>query len=254
VTAIDGVQASYSGSLLGGRASRAGRDAWVISAQAQLAPAPSSPAGRATLDIAADGDFTLRSPDAAALLASFGRDFGDGGRLEANGSIDLERGLPLQAKLEVSGLHLKNAPVLARVLTLASLRGAFGSLTGEGLRFQTLSAALSQKAGVIHLHDSAARSQSFTIVGSGTLDLERSTVDVKGSLIPSYFGVNEGVGRIPVLGSLLTGGKEKAIQAIDFEAKGTTADPRVKVDTISSLTPRALSDLYRRLDSSIFSR
>jgi hypothetical protein len=80
---------------------------------------------------------------------------------------------------------------------------------------------------------------------AGTVDGAGATCDLRGTLVPSYAGLNAAPGRVPVVGRVLTGGEEKAISAVDFTVTGPLQSPRVSVNPLS-LAPGALRDLFRR--------
>jgi hypothetical protein len=82
---------------------------------------------------------------------------------------------------------------------------------------------------------------------SGRVDHVAGTIDLEGTLVPSYYMLNEGVASIPVLGGMLgkvTGG---ALQAVTFTARGPRTDPVVTVQPLSSLAPGVVRDWLRKL-------
>jgi len=250
LTAIERFEASFGGTSVHASAVRAHQLGWrSLKVDGTFAPPPSGGnAGRAVLDVAPAGDFTFKSPDAGALLASFAGPYGQGGPLNFAGVIQLNRpGVPFEGSGSVTGFRVVHSPLLTKVLQLASLRGLLSMMTSEGLLFEKIKLKLGQASGAVRIEEAKARSDSMSLITNGSLDLPSQTLDLRGQVIPSYFGVNEGVGKIPILGSLLTGSDAKAVQAIDFEAKGAIADPSVKVNPLTSLTPQVLQDLWRKL-------
>ena len=83
------------------------------------------------------------------------------------------------------------------------------------------------------------------MVIAGTVDWPKDAVDLKGTLIPSYYGLNTLPGRIPVVGRLAGG--SHGVQAFDFRITGPPADPHVSASALSSIAPGILRDLMRRL-------
>lgn len=251
IAAIEGAQLVFGGTSINGAATRTGAGGWrTLHSEATLAPPGAGGApGRLSVDVDGSGKLLVTSPDLGALLRSFGSETGEGGLLTFNGKMALnESGLPLQGKGVVTGFRVRHSPILAHLLQLASIRGLYNALTSQGIHFDRVATTLSQRGGVVTMDKGAARSASVTVTAAGTIDVPVSTLALKGQLIPSYFGVNQGLGRVPILGDLVTGKDAKAVQAIDFVANGSIADPKVSVNTFSSLTPQALQDLFRRLD------
>ena len=70
---------------------------------------------------------------------------------------------------------------------------------------------------------------------------------MRGTLVPSYYGLNAAGARVPVIGELLSGSQHAGIQAFDFTVQGPLASPQVRVDPITGLAPGLLRDIGRRL-------
>ena len=64
--------------------------------------------------------------------------------------------------------------------------------------------------------------------------------------MPSYYGLNKLPARVPILGKLMTGTGNEGVLVVDFEVRGSTADPKVSVRS-SSLAPGVVRDLLRFL-------
>ena len=249
VTAIESLRVSYEGNTLAGNVTRARGEWRTVNLQANIPdPKAKRSAATARLDIRATGDFDLHSADAGAILAVLGSEHVHGGRMDFGGSIDLNHAaVPISGRLRIDDVTVTDSPLLTRLITLASLRGMMAVVTREGIRFQEVRAVLAHRGGVVTIRDGVARGPEIGLLTSGTIEPANRAIDLKGSVVPSYFGINETLGDIPILGRLLTGGRGKGIQAIDFRARGTFDDPKVTVNPLSSLTPQGLQDLWRRL-------
>jgi len=203
-----------------------------------------------TLTLVPDGArhrFALGCDDAGALFRALesGAD-AKGGRLDYVGTVELESpGLPLAGRLALQSFTVTQAPLLARVTTLASVRGIASALERNGIRFDSLDADVGIRDGKVSIADAVARGPALSVRVAGTVDRTSATCDLRGTLVPSYGGLNAAPGRVPVVGRVLTGGEEKAIQAVDFTITGPLQSPRVAVNPLS-LAPGALRDLFRR--------
>jgi hypothetical protein len=250
LTGIEGFVLSFGGNLLEAKASRSPRQGWTtLSARAVCGAERAGEQGRASLDVTPGGSFTLGSPDLGALLSSLGYGYGQRGALSVRGKVALnQQGVPFDARVVLNDFVVRDIPLMTRLVTLASLRGMLGALTNEGIRFDRSTVGMSYQSGVLTLTDGVARSSSLTLTVNGTIDVSTNQTQVRGRVIPSYFGINQGVGKIPLIGRFLTGNEGGAVQAIDYTATGTLGDPQVKVDALSSLTPQALQDLWRRFE------
>ncbi|MEK7246367.1 MAG: DUF3971 domain-containing protein, partial [Pseudomonadota bacterium] len=101
---------------------------------------------------------TLKSEDAGAMLRAL--DFYDnmvGGTLEIAGDyLDLDPGEPLVGRVVARDYRIVNAPLLARLLSVAALTGILAELEGQGLNFAALDLPFVQTEGLLELKEARA--------------------------------------------------------------------------------------------------
>ena len=68
------------------------------------------------------------------------------------------------------------------------------------------------------------------------------TARLKGTVIPAYT-INRILGSIPILGQILTGGKNEGLFAANYALRGRLDDPVVTVNPLSVLAPGILRKL-----------
>jgi hypothetical protein len=239
--------------VTGQAARKAGGTMWEsVDAEVLLgAASPGDQPGRLILAVRPGGALSrvsVASNDAGVLFRALGAGANArGGRLEFEGTADLNAdGLPIDGQVVVHDFSLTRSPVLARVATLASLSGIAGLFSGQGLPFTQLSTGVSHRQGVITMRDGVARSRSLAVTWRGTIDRHAGTVALEGTLVPAYYGLNQAPGRLPVIGTLITGTRGEGIQVVDFTVKGTLEKPSVSARA-SSLAPGVVRDLLRLL-------
>jgi hypothetical protein len=191
--------------------------------------------------------FRLTSDDAGTLLTSL---FGDrhlrGGQLAFDGQAVPPGAHPSVAgTLDVRDAVLVKSPILARVARVASLTGILDTLDRSGVVFDRAQAELRFDHPALSIVDGLASGPGLAFALGGTIDRVAATADLRGTAVPSYYGLNTAPGRIPVLGKVV--GNE-GIQAIDFTVTGALADPHVKVAPVSALLPGRLRDVVRRFE------
>ena len=169
----------------------------------------------------------IQSDDAGAVLRTF--DLYDevvGGKLLVEGVYEDDKPKqPLAGRATIRDFRVSNAPVLARLLSVASLTGFLELLTGEGLAFRRLHAPFVDRGGVIAVTDAWAHGPlGFT--ASGAVDTNAPAIDLSGTILP--VGVlNSLLGRLPIIGELLTGGEEGGgVVAIDYSVRGGIEEPK----------------------------
>jgi len=203
-----------------------------------------------TSDAARRRSFAVTSEDAGAVARTFDV-FDDlvGGDLTVDGYIDDNHpGQPLIGSVKIADYHIRNAPALARLLTVAALTGIVDVLRGEGVGFSSLDAPFVYANGLLELKDARAWGAALGLTAKGQIDLDRSRLAIEGTVVPAYV-LNSALGRIPVLGWLITGGdKGGGVIAFNYTMKGPSADPSVTVNPLSALTPGFMRKLFNIFD------
>ena len=194
--------------------------------------------------------FSASSDDAGALFRAFDA-YGSmsGGLLSVDGYMDDSRPeQPFVGTLKVSDYYIRNAPALARLLTVVAMTGIVDVLQGEGVGFSSLEVPFTLSDGLLTVHDGRAWGAALGLTAKGEIDLDRSRMALEGTVVPAYV-FNSVLGNIPVLGWLITGGdKGGGVIAFNYTMKGPTADPSVVVNPLSMLTPGFLRKLFNIFD------
>lgn len=189
--------------------------------------------------------FLLTTDDFGAML----KDIGiypniEGGKFELSGTAEDRNGVRVLAtKADGSGYRVVKAPTLARILSLASLSGMGALLSGEGIPFNRIEGEVMFQTGKITLHNMRAYGGAIGINASGEIDRAADTMNVSGTLVPAYT-LNSVLSDIPVIGSLLLGGKGQGLFASNFRVFGKIEKPDVSVNVLSTLAPGFLRNLF----------
>lgn len=184
---------------------------------------------------------TARSADAGDLLRAAGVfQGGVGGRLRADAAVAREGGrLGLDGTLALDDFVVSEDPGLSAMLREARIDAARDS----GVLFEEVRAPFRLRGDVMSVRDGVAFGPVVGLTFDGAVDLEREAVDMRGVFTPAY-ALNAAIGRIPILGDLLTGGRGRGLIAFNFAVEGPFADPDVSVNPLSVLTPGLLRDLF----------
>ena len=67
-------------------------------------------------------------------------------------------------------------------------------------------------------------------------------MNLNGTVVPAYT-LNTILSRIPIIGTILMGGKGEGLIALNYRIEGTRADPNVTFNPASALTPGILRKL-----------
>jgi hypothetical protein len=155
---------------------------------------------------------------------------------------------PLRGHLEVKDFTLQQAPILARILAAASLPGILKLLNNDGLAFSKLSGDFELGEGIITMKQLRMHGGALGLTVKGTVDVKTSSLNLKGTVIP-FYGLNTLLSHIPVVGSILSGGKGEGLISVAYRLTGTLADPQVAVNPASVLTPGFLRGIFDLFES-----
>ena len=160
-----------------------------------------------------------------------------GGKVRVRGDVTEEAGkTAISGEIDGSDYSLVRAPPLAQILSLASFDALGGMLLGSGIPFGTLKGRYAYRDGRLALDDLVASGAAIGATATGWLDLAKDRLDISGTIVPAYL-LNSMIGNVPVLGSLLLGGKGQGLIAANYRLAGPIAKPDVSVDPLSALTP-----------------
>ncbi len=167
-----------------------------------------------------------------------------GGQLEVNGRVEDQGARRVfRGTVDGSDYRVVNAPLFARLLSVASFSGIAGLLSGDGIVFKQLKADFTVADGRVEVKEGHAYGGAIGINAGGTFDIAANTLEVAGTLVPANT-LNTVLGDIPVLGKILLGGEGEGIFAANFRIAGPVSDPRIAVSPVSALAPGALRKLF----------
>lgn len=189
--------------------------------------------------------------DAGALLKAFDVTPNMvGGKLTLSGATDETRqGRPLAGKLEMTEFKLVNAPMLARVLSLASLTGIVRALSGQtGLAFRSLIMEFAFFDPLLEIREGRAFGGELGLTARGTIDIDSETADLEGTIVPAYT-INSLLGNIPIIGNIFVGERGGGMFAATYSIRGPLQDPSISVNPLATLAPGFVRNLFGILGS-----
>jgi hypothetical protein len=187
-------------------------------------------------------ELEVQSNDAGHVLSALGWSNNlEGGDLAINGQRKAPSE-PLGGSFTLSEFKLSRAPALARLLQVASLTGIFDALQ-RGIEFTSFDGTFGYQNEILRLNRSRAYGSSIGITAEGSLDLDEDMADLKGTVVPAYT-VNRVLGQIPIIGPILTGGKDEGVFAATYGVSGPLEDPVISVNPLSALAPGFLRNLF----------
>lgn len=160
------------------------------------------------------------------------------------------RELPWKGSLDMADFVLVKAPVLAKVLTIASFSGINDTLAGKGIRFAKLQTPFDYIDGIATIKNARTVGAEVGLTADGTIDTRADTIKLTGTIVPAHT-LNSVLGNIPVLGTILTGRRGSGIFAATYKVEGALSEPTISVNPLSALAPGLLRDLIGVLGGTI---
>ena len=173
-----------------------------------------------------------------------------GGVLAASGIMKQARGgdltltlLPVQGaagvmdgRLQIANARVRNAPVMAELLSAISIVGLLDQLGGNGITFNTVDAEFRLTPSQVVLERASAVGPSMGISMEGRYAMENGAMDMQGVISPVYF--------LNAIGQVVSRRGEGLI-GFNYRVRGSAEDPRVQVNPLSALTPGFFREIFR---------
>ena len=170
-------------------------------------------------------------------------DNGYGGLFKA--SVFYKNKTKISGSLEIENFRIKNAPVLAQIISSASIVGLLDNLNGNGLLFTKIDGSFDYKESKLTLKDGVAVGPSLglTMGGYEKYGQKQNTVNVTGLLSPVYI-INGVIKAIPLIGKVLGGDKGEGVFGVSYKVQGDSSNPIVSVNPLSILTPGVFRKIF----------
>lgn len=150
------------------------------------------------------------------------------------------------SKLKIYDFKVKEVPVLAKILTLASLQGIADLLTGEGIRFDEFEMDYKSKNNTTTINEMYVIGPAISILMEGYI-VKNKLTSLRGTLVPATT-INKTISKIPLLGDILVGKKVgEGVFGVSFKIKGPPENLKTTVNPIKTLTPRFITRTVEKL-------
>ena len=148
--------------------------------------------------------------------------------------------------LIIDNFKVKEVPVFAKLLSLASLQGIADLLTGEGIRFTDFEMRYSSQKGLTNIEEMYAIGPAISILMDGYIE-SKKLVSLRGTLVPATT-INRSIASIPLLGKILIGEKTgEGVFGVSFKIKGPPKNLSTTVNPIKTLTPRFITRTLEKI-------
>ena len=148
--------------------------------------------------------------------------------------------------LKIDNFKVQEVPVLARLLTLASLQGIADLLTGEGIRFTDFEMKFTNKKGLMTIDEMYAIGPAISVLMDGYIETKK-LISLRGTLVPATT-INRTIASIPLIGKILVGKKTgEGVFGVSFKIKGPPKNLKTTVNPVKTLTPRFITRTLEKI-------
>lgn len=185
--------------------------------------------GRAAVRITgADGGAVL---EAAGLFAK-----------ARGGALDLTL-TPLEAKsydgrLRIANLKVRDAPVLASMLSAASVIGLLEQLNGDGILFADVAGAFRLTPQGVTISAGEAIGASMGVTMTGNYYPQTQALQMEGVVTPFYL--------VNAIGQIFAARPGEGLFGFTYRIDGTAKAPRIFINPLSIFTPGMFREIFRR--------
>lgn len=203
--------------------------------------------GRVRAEVRPDGEgsrFRVETTDLGRTLA--GLDVAArvrGGTATVEGRREpASTGGRIAGRVDAQAFHIVRMPTMVRLFNALSLGGLADLLGNDGISVDRMTADFVRDASGVRVGNARMWGGQLGLTAQGRIDTATDRVDFEGTVVPLY-GINQVLGAIPILGTLLTGGDGQGLLAANWTLRGPLDDPQVGVNPLSLFAP----GLLRRL-------
>ncbi len=149
----------------------------------------------------------------------------------------------LQGDLKMGQYRLETVTPRAGVSNLNSLIEGLNR-SGNALQtFELLEAGITKTGDKIDIRKGRTHGPSIGLTAQGVLDLGNDTLKLGGIVVPA-FALNNLLSHVPLLGPLLTGGKDGGVFAVSYQVTGKLDDLKTSINMMSVVAPGALREVF----------
>jgi hypothetical protein len=192
-----------------------------------------------------DGLLRLTASDAGAL-AKFTNLYT---RLEG-GDLDLTLqtgGETSSGEATVTNFALRDEPAFRQLVAATPAVGPGRPVDAQLARFEKATIVFAHSPGALDIKDAVIYNPYMGLTTEGTVDFAGSAIDVSGTFVPAY-AVNTLLGKIPLVGVLLGGGKNEGLFAVSYRAQGSLNAPKLTINPLSAIAPGILRKILGAVD------
>lgn len=161
---------------------------------------------------------------------------------------------PQKGLLTIRSFAVRGEPALDRVAANAPPADGgtrnYGVPQGQGVEFARMRIDFTRSPGRLTIRESVVSGPAIGATFDGQIDFQRDDVRLRGTFVPAYALNNLAAQVVPIIGPILSGGKNEGLFGVTFEVTGPPSRMMLNVNPISPLAPGFLRKIFefRRME------
>jgi hypothetical protein len=148
-----------------------------------------------------------------------------------------------KGKINIRNGTILKSPLMAKLLSLASLTGILDRLNSRGLSVDKTTLDLKKIDDILHFTNGSIHGSAIGISFQGQHHLETKILNIYGTLIP-FYGLNSILSEIPILGELTSSRTTEGLVGMSYKIDGRSDNPKISVNPLSILTLGILRRIF----------
>ena len=168
-----------------------------------------------------------------------------GGRLRFTGNYtSLNSDKYFDSKLFIKDFAIKKKSKLAGFIKVIRIFDIKKQLAGDTEDFEYLEMKINKNDNFFNLIEGKAYGGLMALTIDGKINKNDDSLDIKGLVAPTH-AVDSWIGKIPIVGDIITGIDGGGVIAANYTVKGTIKKPKYFVNPLSILTPGIFKDFWK---------
>ncbi len=196
--------------------------------------------------------FDIRSQNAGSVLS-----FLDVYTHMINGkmvsTMTRKRGKPFHGKVKVENFVIVDEPKLKKLVSNRKVeevdregrvQKVFSKIKTNSVKFPNAEAVIEKGEGYLKV-DGSITGLQIGLTYNGTLYDAKNRMNLRGTFMPAI-GISKILALIPIVGQVLSNGKDSALIGITYHLKGPTAKPKLLLNPLSIVAPGIFKKIFEK--------
>ncbi len=164
-----------------------------------------------------------------------------------------KRGKPFHGKVKVENFVIVDEPKLKKLVSNKTVeeidrdgrvQKVFSKIKTNSVKFPNAEAVIEKGEGYLKV-DGSITGLQIGLTYNGTLYDAKNLMNLRGTFMPAI-GISKILALIPIVGQILSNGKDSALIGITYHLKGPTAKPKLLLNPLSIVAPGIFKKIFEK--------